>query len=168
MTDKPVAARPEMGAAYDQWAPDGGKGKTLPWSWVQEQMYRARSYWIATASKNGPPATTPVWGLFIDDVFYFNTTGTSKKARSIQRTGEATVHLESADSVVVVEGKATRENDPELIEKLAKAFYHKYQIEVVGKFPDQVMISIRPQRVFAWMGFPESEFMRTMSRFELD
>lgn len=168
MTNMPKAERPEMAAAFDQWAPDGGEGKTLPWSWVQEQMYRARSYWIATASKNGPPHTTPVWGVYMDDVFYFTTPSTTKKARSIEVTGEATVHLESADSVVIVEGKATREKEAELIEKLTQAFYHKYQIEVVGKFPDQVMISIRPQRVFAWLGFPESEFMRTMSRFELD
>ena len=51
---------------------------------------------------------------------------------------------------------------------LGKAFLHKYNIEIVGKFPDQVMISFRARQVFAWQGFPESEFMRTMTRFDLD
>jgi hypothetical protein len=29
------------------------------------------------------------------------------------------------------------------------------------------MFSIRPKRVLAWQGFPEPEFTRTMTRFDL-
>jgi hypothetical protein len=155
-----------MGAAFDMWAPEGGKGTVLAWSFVQEQMYLARSYWVATTPESGPPHAMPVWGVFIDDVFSFSTPSSSKKARNIARTGEATVHLESADTVVVVEGKAA-ESDPAQAESLGKAFLHKYNVEIVGKFPDQVLISIRPLRAYAWRGFPESEFMRTMTRFDV-
>ena len=75
--------------------------------------------------------------------------------------------IESADSVVVMEGRAAREEEPELLEDLGKAFLHKYQIEVVGNFPDAALYSVRPHRVMAWQGFPESEFTRTMTRFDL-
>jgi general stress protein 26 len=168
VTNRPRGVRPKMGEAFDLWAPEGGKGSVLEWPWVQERMYGARSYWVVTTPRSGPPHAMPVWGVFVDDVFYFSTPGSSKKARNIERTGDATVHLESADIVVIVEGTARAETEPELTERLAAAFFHKYRIEIVGKFPDQVMYSIRPRRVMAWQGFPESEFMRTMTRFDLD
>ena len=77
------------------------------------------------------------------------------------------MHLESADMVVILKGVTEAESKPELLETLGKAFFHKYNIEIVGKFPDQVMFSFKPRKVFAWQGFPESEFMRTMTRFDL-
>ena len=163
----PQGGRPKLGEAFDDWAPEGGKGTVLDWKWVQERMYGARSYWVVTTPTSGPPHAMPVWGVSIDDVFYFSTTGSSKKARNIKRTGEATVHLESADMVVVVEGVARQETDEALIEELGRAFHHKYAVEIVGKFPDQEMFSIRPKRVLAWQGFPEPEFTRTMTRFDL-
>ncbi len=163
----PKGVRPKMGEAFDQWAPEGGKGSVLEWSWVQNHMYLARNYWVATTPKSGPPHSMPVWGVFIDDVFYFSTPTTSKKARNLERTGDASVHLESADAVVIIEGRAAMETESKLLEDLGKAFFHKYQVEVVGKFPDAALYSIRPQRVMAWQGFPESEFTRTMTRFDL-
>ncbi len=164
---EPKGVRPQMGEAFDQWAPDGGKGSVLEWSWVQDKMYSARSYWVVTSPRSGPPHPMPVWGVFVEDVFYFSTPSTSLKARHIARTGQASVHLESADMVVILKGEAREESDPELLETLGKAFAHKYNIEIVGKFPDQVMFSFRAHRAFAWQGFPESEFMRTMTRFDL-
>jgi general stress protein 26 len=155
-----------MGEAFDAWAPEGGKGTVLEWSWVQDKMYAARSYWVVTTPKNGPPHPMPVWGVFIEDVFYFSTTNASAKAKHIARTGHATVHLESADMVVILKGQAKVVSDAALLESLAKAFLHKYNVEIVGKFPDQVMIAFEPQQAFAWQGFPESEFMRTMTRFD--
>ncbi len=163
----PIGVRPEMGEAFDTWAPEGGRGSVLEWSWVQDKMYSARSYWVVTTPKSGPPHPMPVWGVFVDDVFYFSTPSTSLKARHMARTGEAAVHLESADVVVILKGDTRAASEPALLEQLGKAFFHKYNIEIVGKFPDQVMFSFRPRKAFAWQGFPESEFMRTMTRFDL-
>jgi len=165
---EPKGVRPQIGEAFDNWAPEGGRGTVLKWSWVQNKLYSARNYWVATSPENGPPHVAPVWGVFIDDVLYFCTTNSSLKAKHIARTGAASINLESADMVVILKGEAKAVSDPERIETLGKAFLHKYQVEVVGKFPDQVAISFRPQKAFAWQGFPESEFMRTMTRFDLD
>ena len=68
---------------------------------------------------------------------------------------------------MILKGEAATESDSELLETLGKAFFHKYNVEVIGKFPDQVMISFRVHKAFAWQGFPESEFMRTMTRFDV-
>ncbi|MCH7866061.1 MAG: pyridoxamine 5'-phosphate oxidase family protein [Myxococcales bacterium] len=163
----PKGFRPQVGDSFDNWAPDGGKGTLLEWNWVREQMYSARNYWVLTSPKTGPPHPTPVWGLFIDDVLYFCTTTSSLKAKHIARTGEATIHLESGDMVVILKGEANTEADPELVEKLGKKFLHKYKVEVVDQFPDQVMISFRTHKAIAWQAFPESEFMRTMTSFDL-
>ena len=167
MTEEPKGVRPDMGAAFDMWAPEGGKGSVLEWSWLRERMYSARSYWVVTSPRSGPPHPMPVWGVYVDDVLYFSTPSTSAKARHIARSSACSVHLESADMVVILKGEARAEDDPALLEALGKAFFHKYNVEVVGKFPDQVMISFRTRQAFAWQGFPESEFMRTMTRFDL-
>ncbi len=165
---EPKGVRPQMGEAFDLWAPDGGKGSVLEWSWVQDKMYSARSYWVVTTPTSGPAHPMPVWGVFVDDVFYFGTPSSSLKAKHITRTGEAAVHLESADMVVVLKGAARTESDPAVLEMLANAFVHKYKVEIVGKFPDQIMIAFSTRQAFAWQGFPESEFMRTMTRFDLE
>ena len=60
---EPKGIRPQMGAAFDLWAPEGGKGSVLEWSWVQDKMYSARSYWVVTSPKSGPPHPMPVWGV---------------------------------------------------------------------------------------------------------
>jgi hypothetical protein len=119
---EPKGVRPQMGEAFDQWAPEGGKGSVLEWSWVQDKMYSARSYWVVTSPRSGPPHPMPVWGVFVEDVFYFSTPSTSLKAKHIARSGEASVHLESADMVVILKGEAKEVSDPELLETLARRF----------------------------------------------
>jgi hypothetical protein len=167
MSEAPVGVRPKMGAAFDMWAPEGGKGSVLEWDWVRHRMYSARSYWVITQPASGPPHPMPVWGVFVDDVLYFSTPTTSAKARHIARSSACSVHLESADDVVILMGEARQEKDEGLQGTLAKAFFDKYQVEVVGKFPDQAMYGFRASKAFAWQGFPESEYMRTMTRFDL-
>src|SRR5712691_7751987 len=45
----------------------------LPWKWATERLTRARNYWIATTRPNGQPHSRPVWGVWLDDTFYFST-----------------------------------------------------------------------------------------------
>jgi hypothetical protein len=45
----------------------------LPWSWATEQLQEADTYWIATTRRDGRPHSRPVWGVWLDETFYFNT-----------------------------------------------------------------------------------------------
>ncbi len=60
----------------------GGEGM-LPWSHVSERMSAARNYWIGTTRPDGRPHATPVWGVWVDETFYFGTGERSRKGRNL-------------------------------------------------------------------------------------
>ena len=76
----------------------------MTWEWVVGKMAGARSYWVATARSDGPPHVVPVWGVWVDERFWFFTDRGSFKARNAERDPRATVNLESGDEVVILEG----------------------------------------------------------------
>ena len=51
--------------------PKSSKG-LLPWKWAQDRLVKSRQYWIATTRPDGSPHVMPVWGLWLDSVFYFS------------------------------------------------------------------------------------------------
>ena len=102
LASAPQAARPDMpdyGISADA---DG----LLPWQHVSEQMAAARNYWIGTVRPDGRPHATPVWGVWVDETFYFGMGPRSVKARNLAANPALVVHLESGDDVVVLEGVA--------------------------------------------------------------
>src|SRR5207302_7821785 len=76
----------------------------LPWKWATERLSRARNYWIATTRQDGQPHSRPVWGVWLDDAFYFSTG--SLAAQNLAANPAITVHLESGSEVVIIEGAA--------------------------------------------------------------
>src|SRR5205085_5766053 len=74
----------------------------LPWKWAAERLTRARNYWIATTRPDGQPHSRPVWGIWLDDTFYFSTD--SLAVQSMAANSAITVHLESGGEVVIIEG----------------------------------------------------------------
>ena len=63
----PTAAPPVL---YGAPAPPGD---LLPWSWAEQQLVTARTYWIATTRPDGRPHCRPVWGVWLPDGFWFST-----------------------------------------------------------------------------------------------
>src|SRR3954447_26810544 len=100
----------------------------LSWRWVADQLTSARNYWIATARPDGRPHVAPVWGLWLDEAFYFSTDPASRKARNLEANPALVVHLESGDDVVILEGTAERVTDPSLRGRFADAYDAKYQM----------------------------------------
>ncbi len=166
MTDQnPPAGRPSMSQVYGL---DAGNDDLalMSWAWVTEQMENARSYWVGTTRPDGRPHVMPVWGVWIDDVFYFGTAPDAVKARNLASNPAAVVHLESGDDVVIVEGRAQKmvEMDAELYERVAAAYAPKYD----GFAPNspsvnEPLYAVHPQVVFAWL---EHDFPRTATRWQ--
>ena len=121
----PKASRPYM-PDYDVLDAQSGSG-LLPWSWATERLAAALNYWIATARPDGQPHMTPVWGVWLDDTFYFSTGHRSRKACNLAADPRCVVCPERADQPVILEGVAEQITAPELLRQVADAISAKYQ-----------------------------------------
>lgn len=78
--------------------------KYLPWSHAEERLAKSRNYWICKARHDGRPHSIPVWGLWLEGALYFGTARASRKAGNLAHKPAVSVHLESGDDVVILEG----------------------------------------------------------------
>jgi len=121
----------------------------LPWSWAADRLVSARNYWIATTRPSGRPHTRPVWGVWLDDAFYFSTG--SLAAENLEANREITVHLESGGEVVIVEGTASQVADVRLVELVVAAYNEKYRWDVDPYAMPGPMYAVRPRVAFGWV-----------------
>jgi hypothetical protein len=133
----------------------------LDWSWAAQRLADSRSYWICTASSTGRPHVAPVWGLWLDDVFFFSSDPTSRKGRNIAAGSPVVMHLESGDDVVILEGDAAQPQ-PELLGRAATAYREKYDTPIDPDNPGHGMYVVRPTVVLAWR---EQDFPTSATRF---
>jgi hypothetical protein len=122
----------------------------LPWSFVEERMAAASEYWVATVHPDGRPHLTPVWGLWVDGVFYFGSGPGTRKARNLAENPNVAVHPEG-DDVVILEGVAevVTDPDPALSERVYAASAAKYGM---GSHSIEGSYAVRPRVAFAWTG----------------
>src|SRR5436305_12648196 len=98
----PTSDRPSFQASYgvDRDARD----EMLTWDEARRRLAESRNYWVCTTRSDGRPHVAPVWGLWMDEAFYFSTDASSVKGRNLAARPDVVVNLESGDDVVVVEG----------------------------------------------------------------
>ena len=58
---------------------DASGADLIPWSWAVERLSAAHNYWVCTARPDGRPHAAPVWGLWLEDAFWFSTNPRSQK-----------------------------------------------------------------------------------------
>jgi general stress protein 26 len=121
----------------------------LPWRWALSRLTQARSYWVATANAAGRPHTRPVWGVWLEDAFYFSTG--SQAVANLARSPQITVHLESASEVVIVEGAAGALADRALRHRVVADYNTKYEWDMDPDDPPGPLYEVRPQVVFGWV-----------------
>jgi hypothetical protein len=123
---EPRAIRLKMPRGY---AVADDEGTLLPWSRVIERLDRAINYWLATMRPEGRPHVTPVWGVWVDGALYFDGIPTAHWARNIAANPTVSMHLESGDDVVVLEGVAEdveQVEDAHLANRIVGAWDAKY------------------------------------------
>ena len=130
-----------------------GSGK-LAWEWATERLARARAYWIATTRPHGQPHSRPVWGIWLDTTFYFSTG--SLAAQNLATRPAITVHLESGNEVVIIEGTTRQVTNVSLLEQVVNLYNQKYHWELDPNNLDGPFYAVRPQVAFGWH-FDESE-----------
>jgi hypothetical protein len=138
----------------------------FPFSHAEARLAQSRNYWICTARPDGRPHSIPVWGFWIEGALYFGTSRTSRKARNLAHNPALSVHLESGDDVVILEGKAVEVDlkDKVTFQKVDSASRDKYKLPLMV-VPASVLYSVRPRVVLAWT---EKDFPNNATRWRFD
>ena len=157
---EPLRDRPRLPNGYG--VPESEEGM-LPWSWAVERLEAARNYWFSTTRPDGRPHAMPAWAVWLDGALYFEGSPETRRARNLAANPALTVHLESGDEVVILEGDSVVASPPEraLAERLAAAFTAKYAAtHDYRPAPEQWdrggLWVLRPRVAFAWKDFPTS------------
>ncbi|HVN87620.1 MAG TPA: pyridoxamine 5'-phosphate oxidase family protein [Candidatus Binatia bacterium] len=144
---------------YNLLDANGGRG-LLPWSWAVERLITSHNYWLSTTRPDGVPHCMPVWGVWLDERFYFSSGKRSRKARNLSANPNCVVSTERADEAVILEGVAELVTDRARLQPFFVAYQAKYQwdMEAMG----EPVYLVRPQRAF---GFTEAELTGTATRW---
>jgi len=136
----------------------------LSWEFVSQQMARARNYWVSTTRPDGRPHAAPVWGLWLDETFYFGTGRSSVKGRNLAHNPAISLHLESGDDVVILEGIAEEINDRALLRRIYDIYGQKYDLDMSASAEEgaEPTYALRPTIAFAWH---EHSFPQSATRF---
>ncbi len=155
----PRPSRPRMPRSYG--LPTALEG-TRAWRDVSERLTQSRNYWIGTTRPDGRPHVMPVWGVWLDETFYFSTDRNSQKGRNLAANPGLVVHLESGDDAVVLEGVAEEVSDLAIFSRCADTYEAKYQWRLKPDKPGVVVYALRPRVAFAWL---ERSFTQSASRW---
>lgn len=159
---EPKATRPNMPHYGIHSSPDG----LMSWDWVDAQMTKSRNYWICSTRPDGRPHAAPVWGIWLDGVFYFGSHSESRKGRNLAANPAVVVHLESGDDTVIFEGTVEAVRDPALLRRIGEVYSVKYEMQMEFSPDDeqQVCYALRAQSAFSWL---EKDYPRTATRWVL-
>jgi len=155
----PEPGRPQFPSDYQVAT---GREGLLSWDWVDEQLQKARSYWLCTTRAGGRPHVAPVWGVWLEGKVCFGTDSRSLKGRNIARRPQAVIHLENGDEVVILEGAVESLEDPILRERFVPAYEAKYSFRPDPGQPGQGFYAFRPDVAFAWL---EKDFTNSATRW---
>jgi hypothetical protein len=137
---EPIADRPQIPAGYLE-------DKRLPWSWAEKRLARSRSYWLSTVTHAGKPHSRPFWGIWWERRLYFSSG--SRIREHIERSPEISLHLESADECVIVEGTVAPELNVARTASVVDEYNRKYGWDMQAK-PGE-FYALTPRVAFAWV-----------------
>ncbi len=157
----PKADRP-FAPGYGIVGPKDGKG-LLPWTWVTRKMTACRTFWLSTVdSGSGHPHVMPIWGVWLDNSFYFSTGRKSRKGQNLAANPACTVTNDNGMEAVIVEGITDAVGDPAELERVAASYKKKYKMD--PRSMNEPIYRVRPNRVF---GLMEKTFPKSATRWKL-
>jgi hypothetical protein len=113
------------------------------WTWVDEQLSKAGTYWVSIGADQHPHPR-PVWGVWIDEMLHLSIG--SPKLAAAQPGAPVAVHLDSGTDVVIVEGVVeARTSDAGVVAAYDSKYAWSYAVDDYGP-----LTSIRPLVVLAW------------------
>jgi hypothetical protein len=143
----------------DYGVPEHSEG-LLPWEHVTERLAAALHYWICTTRPDGRPHATPIWGVFFEGNVYFDGSPETRRGKNLAANPAITVHLESGQDVVIVEGVVEQITPPDraFAERLAATYAAKYGALGYSPAPETWdgggLYRVTHRTVIAWTTFP--------------
>jgi len=141
----PKSSRPHM-PGYG--LPEDNKG-LLPWKWANQRLAKSHNYWISTVRPDGRPHTMVVWGLWLQNIFYFSTGRESQKSRNLKSNPSCVVCNELAYEAVIVEGIAGEVREGALRKRFFRLYKRKYKFDM-SPYQKEPIWAVRPVKVFAF------------------
>lgn len=125
-------------------------------------MNRCRTFWLATVNAvPARPHVMPVWGVWLEDAFFFSTGRQSRKGQNLASNPACTVANDDGEQAVIVEGLASPIEDSAMLERVAAAYQKKYKMDPRGM--GEPIFRVTPRRVF---GFVEKSFPQSATRWK--
>jgi nitroimidazol reductase NimA-like FMN-containing flavoprotein (pyridoxamine 5'-phosphate oxidase superfamily) len=130
-------------------------------------MNACRTFWVATISvhahaQRARPHVMPVWGVWLEDAFFFSTGHKSRKGQNLAVNPACTVANDDGAEAVIVEGEAQPVEHAALLERVAAVYKKKYKMDPRGM--NEPIYMVRPSKVF---GFIEKSFPKSATRWRL-
>lgn len=144
----PRRLRPKFPA---EWQVPEDPKHWVTWTQASKKLKDEGVYWVSTSSLTGRPHAAPVWGVWKNNRFYFETDPSSVKGKNLRENPRAVVHVQDGADTVIIEGKSAVEKRPKALSLLKSDYVSKYQYE-----PDwsdesgQVVIQVEPKIIHAW------------------
>jgi nitroimidazol reductase NimA-like FMN-containing flavoprotein (pyridoxamine 5'-phosphate oxidase superfamily) len=152
----PKAERPHM-PGYG--IAEKSKG-LLPWKWAKDRLTKSRQYWLATTRPGGAPHVMPIWGLWLEDGFYFSTGRTSRKAQNLAKEPRCVVCSDDSEEAVIVEGRVEIIREKARLQPVYTAYKKKYKFDVSTM--GEPFYKVVPAVAF---GMFEKKFTQTATRW---
>lgn len=149
---RPVKKHPERPAISPVYGISKDTDGLLPWTFVVDCMSKSRNYWVSTTRPDGRPHAMPVWGVWMNDTLYFGTARSSVKGRNLAAHPAISVHTESGDEAVIIEGIAEEVTDRVEFNAYTAATAEKYAGMPAEAEPDPgtVIYKVNPKVILAW------------------
>jgi nitroimidazol reductase NimA-like FMN-containing flavoprotein (pyridoxamine 5'-phosphate oxidase superfamily) len=133
----------------------------LPWQWVEKKMASCRTFWLATIhATHERPHVMPVWGVWVNDAFFFSTGRKSRKGQNLAANPACTISNDDAAEAVIVEGKANEVLDATTLKLVANSYKKKYKMD--PREMGEPIFRVSPETVF---GFIEKNFPKSATRW---
>ena len=133
----------------------------VDWSWVAAQLTESKNYWLCSVRPDGRPHAIPRWAVYLDGRIYYDGSPETRHAQNIESNPHTSVHLESGDRVIILEGISSpaAKPDPTFANRLAKAYRKKYAAHGYSPEPNQWdeggLYVFTPRKCIAWTNFIE-------------
>ncbi|MGE3962311.1 MAG: pyridoxamine 5'-phosphate oxidase family protein [Dehalococcoidia bacterium] len=148
--------------------PSYGVTKAAPdasWPAIEEKLAGSRNYWICTTRAGGAPHSKPVWGVWSNGL-WFSTGVRAVTGRNLARDARVSVHTESGDDVVILEGEVAPRPQSEVPDDVLASYAEKYGFDPrEHEDPGGVWFLLVPSVAHTWL---EQDFQNSVGRWEFD
>lgn len=134
----------------------------VPWEYVEKRLTELVNYWLCSVYPDGRPHAVPRWGVFVNGRFYYDGSPETRHARNLEGNPQVSLHLESGNDVVIMEGTSCPSGKPDagLAQTLSAAYGAKYASEGYSPKPDQWdeggLYVFTPRQCLSWTRFFEN------------